>query len=68
MVLIPTYNNEKTLKKVIDSVRQYSPNIMVVNDGSTDSTPHILAQEKDLHIISYTENRGKGYALNKSGL
>lgn len=67
MVLIPTYNNEKTLKKVIDSVRQYSPNIMVVNDGSTDSTSHILAQEKDLHIISYTENRGKGYAL-KTGL
>jgi glycosyltransferase involved in cell wall biosynthesis len=67
VVLIPTYNNEKTLKKVIDSVRQYSPNIMVVNDGSTDSTPHILAQEKDLHIISYTENRGKGYAL-KTGL
>lgn len=67
VVLIPTYNNEKTLKKVIDSVRQYSPNIMVVNDGSTDSTSHILAQEKDLHIISYTENRGKGYAL-KTGL
>ena len=67
VVLIPTYNNEKTLKQVIDSVRLYSPNILVVNDGSTDSTAEILSREKDIHIISYTENKGKGFAL-KTGL
>lgn len=67
VVVIPTYNNDKTLKQVIDSVREYSPNIMVVNDGSTDSTSEILAQQKDIHIISYFQNRGKGYAL-KTGL
>ena len=67
VVLIPTYNNEKTLKQVIDSVRLYSPNIMVVNDGSTDSTAEILSKEEGIHIVSYENNRGKGYAL-KTGL
>ncbi|MGE4515173.1 MAG: glycosyltransferase family 2 protein, partial [Chryseobacterium sp.] len=43
-VLIPTYNNEKTLKRVIDGVLQYTENIIVVNDGSTDSTQEILSQ------------------------
>jgi glycosyltransferase involved in cell wall biosynthesis len=37
-VLIPTYNNEKTLKRVIDGVLDYTEDIIVVNDGSTDST------------------------------
>ncbi len=67
VVLIPTYNNEKTLKQVIDAVRLYSPNIMVVNDGSTDSTADILSKEEGIHIVSYENNRGKGYAL-KTGL
>ena len=67
VVLIPTYNNDKTLKQVIDSVRLYSPNVMVVNDGSTDNTAEILSNESGIHLVSYSENRGKGYAL-KAGL
>jgi glycosyltransferase involved in cell wall biosynthesis len=67
VVLIPTYNNEKTLKQVIDAVRLYSPNVMVVNDGSTDSTADILSKEEGIHVVSYENNRGKGYAL-KTGL
>lgn len=65
-VVIPTYNNQGTLQKVIDDVKQYSQNIMVVNDGSTDSTPEILDQNKDCHIISYSPNRGKGYAIKSA--
>ena len=67
VVLIPTYNNDKTLKQVIDSVRLYSPNVMVVNDGSTDNTAEIISNESGIHLVSYSENRGKGYAL-KAGL
>jgi glycosyltransferase involved in cell wall biosynthesis len=48
-VLIPTYNNEKTLKRVIDGVLDYTESIIVVNDGSTDSTrkslPNILRSQ-----------------------
>jgi glycosyltransferase involved in cell wall biosynthesis len=37
-MLIPTYNNEQTLGDVIDSVLDYTSNVIIVNDGSTDST------------------------------
>ena len=62
-VLIPTYNNEQTLKSVIDSVLEFTTNILVVNDGSTDSTSQILSNYNNIKIVSYTQNQGKGFAL-----
>ena len=62
-VLIPTYNNEKTLKRVIDGVLDYTQNIIVVNDGSTDSTLSILRDYRQISIINLPKNRGKGNAL-----
>ncbi len=67
MVLIPTYNNAGTLLQVIDDVRRYASDIMVVNDGSTDNTAALLATQHDVRVISYPKNRGKGHAL-KLGL
>lgn len=67
VVLMPTYNNAKTLLQVIDDVRRYAADIMVVNDGCTDDTAALLASQTDLHVIAYERNRGKGYAL-KTGL
>lgn len=62
-ILIPTYNNEKTLKRVIDGILDYTENIIAVNDGSTDSTAHILAQYPNITVISLPENKGKGNGL-----
>lgn len=62
-VIIPTYNNEKTIKKVVDSVKDYSDDVIVVNDGSTDHTSAILGEYSGIQYISYKENKGKGYAL-----
>jgi len=62
-ILIPTYNNAQTLEKVITEVSEYSGNVMVVNDGSTDSTNHILSRFDNIHVVSYLKNRGKGFAL-----
>jgi glycosyltransferase involved in cell wall biosynthesis len=64
-VVIPTYNNEKTLEKVIRDVLQATRDIIVVNDGSTDGTLAILQLFPDIMIVSYDRNRGKGYALRK---
>ena len=64
-VLIPTYNNEQTLTDVIRSVQEYSEDIIVVNDGSTDSTAALLQKFQQINLVSYTPNRGKGYALRK---
>jgi Glycosyltransferases involved in cell wall biogenesis len=62
-VLIPTYNNAKTLKRVIDGVLEYTENIIVVNDGSTDSTQEILSQYLHITVINLPENKGKGNGL-----
>ncbi|TYR37724.1 DUF2062 domain-containing protein [Sphingobacterium phlebotomi] len=67
VVIIPTYNNEKTLKRVLDGVLQYTPHVIVVNDGSTDTTPTILHQYSGIEIITLTHNQGKGMAL-RSGI
>jgi glycosyltransferase involved in cell wall biosynthesis len=67
-ILVPTYNNEKTLAEVINSLLVYTNDIYVVNDGSTDSTPDILLNfQSQIKSISYNKNKGKGFAL-KTGI
>ncbi|WP_345991547.1 DUF2062 domain-containing protein [Chryseobacterium sp. Chry.R1] len=62
-ILIPTYNNERTLARVIDGVLEYTSNIIVVNDGSTDSTAQILNGYPQITVITLQENKGKGNGL-----
>jgi len=63
-VIVPTYNNERTIADVLQRIQVYTYNIIVVNDGST---PETLAAVRSLseipEIVDYTPNRGKGYAL-----
>ncbi|WP_432670206.1 DUF2062 domain-containing protein [Flavobacterium sp. SM2513] len=64
-VIIPTYNNHKTLSRVIDGVLQYTKNIIVVNDGSTDTTDEILESYHQIEVIKIGKNKGKGNALRQ---
>jgi glycosyltransferase involved in cell wall biosynthesis len=64
-VIVPTYNNHKTLKRVLDSVLLYTKDIIIVNDGSTDKTLIILENYPQITQIQYAKNRGKGMALRK---
>ena len=61
--LLPTYNNAGTLADVINDVLQYTRQVIVVNDGSTDNTAAILQQFPQVHVVSYAPNKGKGMAL-----
>lgn len=71
-VLIPAYNEEKTIAKVISEVKavldaeriQYE--ILVIDDGSTDQT-HAEASRSDVRIIRHEKNRGYGASL-KTGI
>ncbi len=65
LVVIPTYNNETTIAKVISDVKEITDSILVVNDGSTDSTTAII-NEVGVKHISYVKNKGKGYAIRQS--
>lgn len=62
LVVLPTYNNEATIEGVITEILSYSDNLLVVNDGATDSTSTIL-ERLGVEHISYSPNRGKGYAI-----
>lgn len=62
-VIVPTYNNQKTLKKVLDSILDFTQNIIIVNDGSTDETSEILKQYSQFTQIHHPKNIGKGRAL-----
>jgi glycosyltransferase involved in cell wall biosynthesis len=41
----------------------YTDAIIVVNDGSTDSTPVVLSHFPQVQLVSYPQNKGKGFAL-----
>lgn len=62
-VIVPTYNNQKTLKRVLDSILDFTSNIIIVNDGSTDETSEILKQYSQFTQIHHPKNLGKGRAL-----
>ncbi len=64
-VLVPTYNNEQTLEKVLTDILLFTDQVIVVNDGSTDSTKKILQKFPAIVHVSYPVNQGKGYALRK---
>lgn len=64
--IIPTYNNATTVVCVVEEVYRYCKDIIVVTDGCTDATEENLKHcESPFVLVSYTKNRGKGYALIK---
>jgi len=68
-VIIPTYNNRKTLRRVIDGVLKYAAGqeVIVVNDGSTDDTMTILAAYgARIRVLDNVVNKGKGFSLRKA--
>ena len=65
-VVVPIYNEEKTLKGVIDTLLQGKlfDEILCVNDGSTDGSKKILdSLDSKVTVIHLKENKGKGYAM-----
>src|SRR3989344_7954851 len=72
-VIIPSYNEEKRLPATlfdIDkylSLQNYEYEILVVDDGSKDKTievvKNLISKIKNLKVLSYGENKGKGYAV-----
>ncbi len=63
LVAIPVYNESKTLLTVLRQVRQYANHILVVDDGSTDETPQLLATQPGIRVIRHIDNRGYGQSL-----
>ena len=63
-VIVPTYNNQKTIAEVVGECLKYTEQIIVVNDGATDETPKILQEfASQITLIHQPKNLGKGMAL-----
>lgn len=63
---MPTYNNGSTLRDVVERTLTFCQDVIVVNDGCTDTSVEILASfGKKITVVDYGKNRGKGYALKK---
>lgn len=62
LIIIPAYNEEKSIKKTIENVHNSGYDFVVVNDGSTDSTKNILSDLGCDHI-NLISNLGIGGAM-----
>ncbi|MBI2063362.1 MAG: glycosyltransferase family 2 protein [Candidatus Yanofskybacteria bacterium] len=77
-VIIPAYNEEKHIRKTVESIHQYLSGknieyeILVVTDGSKDKTNDIVrsmtAAIPTLQLLDYDRNRGKGFAVREGML
>src|SRR5215210_7419991 len=77
-LIVPVFNQQRKISQSLEKIRQAvetafnNYELIVVNDGSTDNTLAILRDialtDKRIHILSYTPNRGKGYAVKQGVL
>ena len=63
-VIIPAYNEGKTIGSLVVSLRAKSMDVVVINDGSTDRTG-LVAKEGGAIVINHDCKNGKGYSLRK---
>lgn len=67
---LPVFNEQKHVVHVLDQVARYSPEVVVIDDGSTDSTAELLAARrppgKEIRVITHEKNLGYGAALKSA--
>ena len=62
LLIIPAFNEEKSIVKTIDSILKTNLDYIIINDGSTDETSHIISSKQYNHI-NLPVNLGIGGAV-----
>jgi len=65
IILTPCLNEERAIGALVESMRRACPNVLVLDDGSTDRTAG-LAREAGAVVHSNPKPRGKGHALRQA--
>ena len=63
LIAIPVYNEQKYVNHVLDEVLKYHPHVLVIDDGSSDNTPRLLARRGDIVCLRHPVNQGYGQSL-----
>ena len=63
LTALPVFNEAEHVMAVLDEVRKVSPDVLVVDDGSTDGTSALVAARGDIRVVRHPANRGYGAAL-----
>ena len=66
LTALPVYNEVKYVARVLDQVGRYSPETLVVDDGSRDGTAQVLATRGDIQVVTHPQNLGYGAALRSA--
>ncbi|MCX6357554.1 MAG: glycosyltransferase family 2 protein [Candidatus Aureabacteria bacterium] len=70
-IVIPCFNEEGNIAECLARIPEWGveKEIIVVDDGSTDRTKEIVEKisetQRHIQLLSYTPNKGKGYAVNE---
>ncbi len=62
-ILIPAYNEEANIQKVIKKCLPFKLDLIIVDDGSTDKTLEKVKTFKEITVLSHSQNQGKGKSL-----
>ncbi len=60
---IPVYNNKKTLRRIVEGCLSTIENVLVVDDGCTDTDVSELLSDLDIILLRHEKNMGKGKAI-----
>lgn len=63
LIAIPVFNERKYVDGVLNSILRHHPNVLCVDDGSTDGTAERLAERTDISLIRHPKNAGYGQSL-----
>ena len=66
LTALPVYNEAKHVRDVLRQVLKFSTDVLVVNDGSTDTTAEVLKEFPEIQVVTHARNRGYGAALRSA--